>query len=122
MKQTVIVIGLAVIIVIISITIMSVQSRSNRQNELERVVAAAAKQTVADTQVFEQDIIKSDKEMIAAFVQNVCTSIKGDGDLSVKVFDVDYKEGMIDVMVTEKFTYLNGKQSQVSTRKCAIYQ
>ena len=71
MKQTVIVSGFIVVILITALTILSVESKQDRKDELERVVAAAVKQTVKDSQIKEQKIIKSDKDMIANFVQNV---------------------------------------------------
>ncbi len=117
MKQTVIVSGFIVVILITALTILSVESKQDRKDELERVVAAAVKQTVKDSQIKEQKIIKSDKDMIANFVQNVCISLKAKGDISV-----DHKEGLLDVYVLEKFEYLTGKNGTVSVRKCAIYE
>ena len=122
MKQTVIVSGFIVVILITALTILSVESKQDRKDELERVVAAAVKQTVKDSQIKEQKIIKSDKDMIANFVQNVCISLKAKGDISVKVMVLDYKEGLLDVYVLEKFEYLTGKNGTVSVRKCAIYE
>lgn len=122
MKQTVIVSGFIVVILITALTILSVESKQDRKDELERVVAAAVKQTVKDSQIKEQKIIKSDKDMIANFVQNVCISLKAKGDISVKVMGVDHKEGLLDVYVLEKFGYLTGKNGTVSVRKCAIYE
>ena len=122
MKQTVIVSGFIVVILITALTILTAESKQDRKDELERVVAAAVKQTVKDSQIKEQKIIKSDKAMIANFVQNVCISLKATGDISVKVMGVDYKEGLLDVYVLENFEYLTGKNGTVSVRKCAIYE
>ena len=122
MKQAIIVIGIAVLIMMVSLTLLSVESRTDRQDELDRVVSAAVKQTVKDSQIEEQSNITSNKEMVAQFIQNMCTSINSDGDLQIEVMGVDYKEGMLDVLVTEKFVYPNGKQGKITTRKCAIYQ
>ena len=122
MKQAIIVIGIAVLVLIVSLTLLSVESKTNRQAELDRVVSAAVKQTVKDSQIMNQTSITSNKEMVAQFIQNMCTSIASDGDLQIKVMGVDYKEGMLDVLMTEKFSYLNGKQTKITTRKCAIYQ
>ncbi len=51
MKQTVIVSGFIVVILITAITILSVESKQDRKDELERVVASAVKQTVKDSQI-----------------------------------------------------------------------
>ena len=56
MKQTVIVSGFIVVILITALTILSVESKQDRKDELERVVAAAVKQTVKDSQIKEQKI------------------------------------------------------------------
>lgn len=122
MKQAIIVVGIGVLIMLVSLMLLSVESKSDRQDELDKVVSAAVKQTVKESQIEEQTNINSDKEMIAQFIQNMCTSIKSDGDLQIEVMGVDYKEGMLDVLVTEKFLYPNGKQGKITTRKCAIYQ
>lgn len=122
MKQATIVIGLVAIIIIITITLLSVDGKSTRQDQLNKIVSAAVKQTVKESQIKGQSNINSDKEMVASFIQNMCVSFKSDGDINIEIMGVDYKEGMLDVLVTEKFTYLNGKQAKISTRKCAIYQ
>lgn len=122
MKQAIIVVGIVVLIMLVSLTLLSVESRTDRQDELDRVVSAAVKQTVKDSQIEEQSNITSNKEMVAQFIQNMCTSINSDGNLQIEVMGVDYKEGMLDVLVTEKFLYPNGKQGKITTRKCAIYQ
>lgn len=106
MKQATIVIGLVAIIIIIAITLLSVDGKSTRQNQLNKIVSAAVKQTVKESQIKGQSNINSDKEMVASFIQNMCVSFKSDGDINIEVMGVDYKEGMLDVLVTEKFTYL----------------
>ena len=59
MKQTVIVSGFIVVILITALTILSVESKQDRKDELERVVAAAVKQTVKDSQIKEQKIAEA---------------------------------------------------------------
>lgn len=122
MKQVIIVIGLSVIVMIVSMTLLSEESRMDRQDELNRAVSAAIKQTVAESQIENQQEITSDKEMVAQFIQIMSTNMNSEGDISVEVMGADYKEGMLDVLVTQTFNYLNGKEGTVSVRKCAIYE
>lgn len=122
MKQFIVVIGLAVIITLMSLVILSEHSRIDRKDELERAVSASVKQTVKATQAGGQNDIKSNKDMVAHFINTISTSIKSDGNLSVKVMGVNYKEGLLDVKVTEKFSYLNGKDGIITVRKCAVYE
>lgn len=122
MKQVIVVIGLAVIAMITSKTLLSVESKSDRQDELNKAVSAAVKQTVAASQIEDQKEITSDKEMVAQFIQIMSTNMNSQGSIFVEVMGADYKEGMLDVLVTQKFNYLNGKEGTVSVRKCAIYE
>lgn len=107
---------------IVSVTLISVQSEMDRQDELNKAVSAAVKQTVEASQIENQKDITSDKELVAHFIQIMSTNMNSQGDISVEVMGVDYKEGMLDVLVTQKFSYLNGKEAEVSVRKCAIYE
>lgn len=122
MKQFITVIGIAVIVTLIAMTLLSEQSRSSRQDELERAVSGAVKQTVKATHADGQTDITSNKEMVAHFVNVVSNNIKSDGDISVKVLGVDYEDGLLDVKVSETFKYLNGKEKTIEVRKCAIYE
>lgn len=122
MKQIIMIIGLSVIAMIVSMTLLSEESRADRQDELNRAVSAAVKQTVATSQIENQEEITSDKEMVAQFIQIMSTNICSEGDISVEIMGADYKEGMLDVLVTQTFDYLNGKKGSVSVRKCAIYE
>ena len=122
MKQFITIIGIAVIVTLVSLTILSGQSRASREDELKKAVAGAVKQTVKASQADGQTDITSDKEMIANFINVVSNNIKSDGELSVKVLGIDYKEGLLDVKVSQTFKYLNGKEKTITVRKCAIYE
>lgn len=122
MKQVIIIMGMSVIIMLVSLTIMSVESKSDRQDQLNRAVSAAVKQAVGQSQKEDQTSIKSNDDMVAEFLQIMFTSLNSDGDLSVEVMGADCKEGMLDVFVTQKYKYLNGRTGEIKTRKCAIYE
>ena len=122
MKQFIIVIGLVVISMMVAMTLLSVQSKSDRQSDLDRAVAASVKHTVKHSQGSSEKEIKSNKDMVAYFVNILCANIKSEGKINVKVMGVDYKYGMLDVKVTQTFDYLNGKEGKVVARKCAIYE
>ncbi len=122
MKQFITIIGIAVIVTLIAMTILSEQSRNSREDELEKAVSGAVKQTVKASHADGQTDITSNKEMVAHFVNVVSSNIKSDGKISVKVLGVDYQEGLLDVKVSETFNYLNGKEKTITVRKCAIYE
>ncbi|MBR3173060.1 MAG: hypothetical protein IKF24_00825 [Eubacterium sp.] len=122
MKQFITIIGIAVIVTLISLTLLSEQSRASRQDELEKAVSGAVKQTVKASHADGQTDITSDKEMVAHFINVVSYNIKSDGKISVKVMGVNYKEGLLDVKVSETFKYVNGREKTITVRKCAIYE
>ena len=121
MKQFIIIVGIAVITMITAMTLMSQEGRISRKDELNRATSAAIKQTVKKSQSNIQKEIKNDKDMVSYFTAALCSQIKSDGDIEIKVLGVDYQEGMLDVVVTERFDYLNGKEGIIKVRKCAIY-
>ena len=102
MKQIIIIVGTIVIIFIAAMTIVSVESKDLRTDELNRAVSASIKKTVSDSQIENQ------------------STMKGKGDVTVEVYDADYKEGLLSVAVTEKFKYVNGKNGEITVRKSAI--
>ena len=112
MKQIIIIVGTIVIIFIAAMTIVSVESKDLRTDEL--------KKTVSDSQIENQSTILSNKEMVAYFIQLLSVNMKGKGDVTVEVYDADYKEGLLSVAVTEKFKYVNGKNGEITVRKSAI--
>lgn len=105
-----------------SMTVMSIESKSERKQELTRAVSAAVKQTVSHSQTENQSEISSNDEMVAHFIQLLLTNISSECDIEVEVMGVDCKEGLLDVIVTENFKYLNGKEGEIGIRKCAISQ
>ncbi len=103
-----------------TMSVISVESTTNRKRDLNRAVAAAVKHTVKETMSQGQNSITSDKDMIGHFINLLATSLRSKGDLNIKVMGVNYKEGLLDVYVTQKYRYVNGKYGKVSVRKCAI--
>ena len=121
MKQIVIIMGLSVVVILTSMILLSAETKSDRKDELNRAVSAAVKQTVSVSQIEDQKEITCNDEMVANFIQLMSTNINSDGDISIDVMGVDYENGMLDVLVTETFQYINGKTDTISIRKCAVY-
>lgn len=122
MKQIIIIIGIGIAVLLSSMSVMSIESKSERKQELTRAVAAAVKQTVSHSQTENQTEITSNNEMVAHFIQLLLSNISSDGNIEVEVMGVDFEEGLLDVIVTENFKYLNGKEGKIGIRKCAISQ
>lgn len=84
MKQIIIIVGTIVIIFIAAMTIVSVESKDLRTDELNRAVSASIKKTVSDSQIENQSTILSDKEMVAYFIQLLSVNMKGKEMLPLK--------------------------------------
>lgn len=120
MKQISIVIGLIVSVMIVSMTIMALEEKSSRETELNRAVAAAVKQTVKASCGKNKEINSND-DMINFCMNNIAYNVSGTSDYEIEVMSVDYKEGMLDIIVTEKYTNVVGKEKKITIRKAAIY-
>lgn len=121
MKQITIVIGIAATILLVTLSLISIENKYIRGDELNKAVASAVKQTVQISQIDNQKEIRNNDEMVAEFVNILCSDMTSDTDLQIDVMGVDYKEGLLDVKVTGSFTYLNGKKENIIVRKTAIY-
>lgn len=120
MKQIAIVIGLIVSFMIASMTIMALEENSSRETELNRAVAAAVKQTVKVSQNKKVEF-KNNEDMINFCMNNIAYNVSGTSDYEIEVMSVDYKEGMLDIIVTEKYTNVVGKEKKITIRKATIY-
>ncbi len=120
MKQIAIVIGLIVSFMITSMTIMALEENSSRETELNRAVAAAVKQTVKVSQN-KKAKFKNNEDMMNFCLNNIAYNVSGTSDYEIEVISADYKEGMLDIIVTEKYTSVAGKEKQIIVRKSAIY-
>lgn len=122
MRQAVIIIGMMVMVLIVGITVMSVNSKSTRKDELENAVATAVQQTVKYSGPSENPIYASNEEMMASFVKNLTLNMNSDGDIEVEIYGADYEKGLLSVKVTQFFKYVTGKEASIEVRKTAIYE
>ena len=112
MKQISIVIGLIVSVMIVSMTIMALEEKSSKETELNRAVATAVKQTVKASCGKNKEINSND-DMINFCMNNIAYNVSGTSDYEIEVMSVDYKEGMLDIIVTEKLYKCSGKRKKL---------
>lgn len=121
-KQLTVIMGLIVSMVISGLAILTIETKSARESELYRTVSAAAKQTVKISQIDGQKEIASNDDMVNYFINTFLKSIQSDGDVAIEIMGVDYKEGLLDVIVTEKYKYVTGRDGEILVRKTAILE
>ena len=112
---------MVVVVLICGMTIISINDRSTRKDELEYAVSAAVQQSVKMCHL-ESGSIGSEEMMKTVFIQNLCTNIQSEGSIEVSFYGIDYKQGLLDVEVTEKFEYPGGNKGSITVRKAAIYE
>lgn len=113
---------MVVVILVCGMTIMAVNNKSTRQDELEYAVSAAVQQTLKEAKASTNYRSLSQEKVKAMFIQNLFMNIQSEGNIEVEFYGIDYRFGLLDVKVTEKFEYVGGKEGEISVRKTAIYE
>lgn len=112
---------LFMVIILSAFINLSITTENVRLEEIEQALGNAQRQTIENTKIKEMYQINSEEELMAEFNRNLLTQISSDSDITVRVLDADYEEGMLDVEVIAKFKYPTGKDGKVSVRKTIIY-
>lgn len=121
MRQAIIIIGMIIIIFMSAISIISINTKSTRKDELDIAVSAAVQQTVKYSKPSEEKRMNSNDDMMASFVKNLALNLNSDSNITVQFHGVDYENGLLSVTVTESFNYITGKEEKIKVSKTAIY-
>ena len=121
MRQTIIIMGMVIIIFMSAISIISINTKSTRMDELDMAVSAAVQQTVKYSKLSGERRMNSNDDMMASFVKNLALNLNSDSNITVQFHGVDYENGLLSVTVTESFNYITGKEGKIKVRKTAIY-
>lgn len=121
MRQAIIIIGMIIIIFMSAISIISINTKSTRKDELDIAVSAAVQQTVKYSKPSEEKRMNSNDNMMASFVKNLALNLNSDSNITVQFHGVDYENGLLSVTVTESFNYITGKEEKIKVSKTAIY-
>lgn len=88
------------------------------QNEqLEEALSVAMSQTLEEVVTGESYGITNQNEMMAAFLQAMLCKIKREVDLTVKVHQINYMLGQMDVEAIGTYRTTSGKKRTVSVRR-----
>ena len=119
MKTNVVAFGICIIVVLCLMINSSVTKRTSVENEVYDSLEQAINQSleVINTKPYK---VVSNEELLAEFNKALLLNVASDSEVSVKVYGVDYEQGYIDVEVSEKFAYGNGKEGLVRCRKRGV--
>lgn len=115
-----------VIIVIIGIlltaSILTINSRMTRDKENNDSLANAVETAVTNTIEHNNYSINNNEEFIADFLQHLLIQFENNSDIEVDVAGIDYKKGLLSIKVVEHFTHPNGKDSTIDYETTVILE
>lgn len=110
------VIGISSILLVVMIQ-TTINMKSIRYEEVSDALGTAMSQTMSE--VMEQDSygIQDRNEMIAAFLQSMLQKINSDIDLTVKIHQLNYETGKMDVEAIGEYLLPNHQRKSISVRR-----
>lgn len=90
--------------------------------ELEDSLAVSVSQTMKEVMEQESYGIQNKNEFIAAFLQALVMRTNSDVDMTVNVITADMEQGLMDIEVTEKISFLNMKEKEIRVRRTVIFE
>ena len=105
----------AILLVIMTHTVLNEQSV--REEELRTALSTAMDQTMSE--VFEQGSygIENRNEMIAAFLQAMLLKVSSDISLTVKIQEIDMREGIFCVEAIADYTLPDQSEKRISVQR-----
>lgn len=119
MKTNVVAFGVCIIVVLCLMINGSVMKRTSVENEVYDSLEQAINQSmeVINTKPYK---VTSNEELLVEFNKALLLNVASDSEVSIKVYGIDYEQGYIDVEVSEKFAYGNGKEGVFRVRKSGV--
>lgn len=119
MKTNVVAFGACIIVVLCLMINVSVTKRTSMENEVYDSLEQAIDQSLEVINIKPYKVV-SNEELVAEFNKALLLNVASDSEVSIKVYGSDYEQGYIDVEVSEKFAYGNGKEGVVRCRKSGL--
>lgn len=110
-----------ILLVLVGIGIFTVTGRDSRESELEKSLSSAIDQTMNVTYVNANYEVKTEDEMSADFIGNFLSQFSSDAEVEVKIMNIDFINGCMDIEASETFKHLTGKEGKVKVRKTVIF-
>ena len=122
MKSVFLGFGITICSIISIVIVMTLCSTNMRQNELNRAVDSAIKDTVENQFDDTTYSVNSNDEFVADFMEALLVQINSDCSVVVNVLDVDYQKGLLSVEVIEKYIHPIGTEGNVSVKRTVIME
>lgn len=122
MKSVFLGFGITICSIISIVIVMTLCGTNMRQNELNRSVDSAIKDTVENQFDDTTYSVNSNDEFVADFMEALLVQINSDCSVVVNVLDVDYQKGLLSVEVIEKYIHPIGTEGEVSVKRTVIME
>jgi len=121
LKQTAFIIASLMTVLLTIYSLIVLNSRFLKQNELEKAVDHAMVNTFS-MQEKGKKIFEDEDEMRSIFVKNLAGEFKKgeNAELNIRVRKADPVNGLLSVAVKEEFTYPGGKKGNISYERTMI--
>lgn len=110
------------ILVLVGLTIFTVSGRNIRKSELDKSLTNAIEQTMEVIYLEKSYTVANKDELAADLTGNLLTQLSSDSNIEIKILNVDFVNGCLDVQAIEKFKYFTGKEGIIEIRKTVIFE
>jgi hypothetical protein len=115
MMMVSILLGLLTLLILISIN-----GRSVRKMELQNSLSSVVEETLYTMAEEQEDAIDGQNAFLAALMGKLSVTLDSESEITVEVLKADVEKGILNIRVTEKFEYPNGKKGTVSCERIVI--
>ena len=95
----------------------NINTKTWQEEQLENSLAEAMSQTMEEVIFGGGYGISNQNEMMAAFLQAMIRKLDGKADVTIKVHDINFALGQMDIEAIGSYRMTNGKTCKVSVRR-----
>lgn len=110
------VIGISSVLLVVMIQ-STINTEALQRESLANALSASMEQTMSEVMERENYGIENRNEMIAAFLQAMIQKVNSDVDLTVKIYQLNYETGTMDVELRGEFPLPDKKKKTVAVRR-----
>jgi hypothetical protein len=122
MKSVFLGFGITICSIISIVIVMTLCGTNIRQNELNRAVDSAIKDTVENQFDDTTYSVNSNDEFVADFMETLLVQINSECTVVINILDVDYQKGLLSVEVIEKYMHPIGTEGKVWVKRTVIME
>lgn len=116
MKNIVYGLGLCMIVVLSLLSILTIDARRTRKENLEDNLSTVMKSTAETYYIDRSYSINNEEEFVADFLEVFLSQIDSDCTIDVDIYELDFTNGVFTVEVTEHFKQPLGIDGAITCR------